>query len=163
MRACLRSALRFFLPLLILCTLCCTSSPYKKQSYAKLSNEKVFEEEFVKVWKGIVSATSEYTITEKDEQAGVLVTDWIYSTSSDKFIEYKVDSFPRKKYLQTRYRFKVLTSKQIGGVKVTVNSSEEVEKIKESGDFDRWLSVSDPDSARQNEILKAIELKILSN
>ncbi|MEW6055409.1 MAG: hypothetical protein AB1540_02250, partial [Bdellovibrionota bacterium] len=74
----------------------------------------------------------------------------------------KVDGFPRKKYLQTRYKFMISLNKQIGSVKVTVDTDEEIEKFKSDGSFDGWTSASEADSSRANEMLRNIELKILS-
>ena len=147
--------------LLIAWTAGCASS-YKTQNYAKLSNTKDFEEEYSMVWKGIVSALDEYKIENKDSEKGQIQTDWVYSTSNDKYIEYQVNGFPRKKYLQTRYKFKINADKQLGHVRVTVNPQEEVENLKSDGNFDSWKSVSEPDSTRSNEILRNIDLKILS-
>lgn len=141
----------------------CSSGPsVKTQEYAKLSNTKDFEEEFPVVWKGVVSALSEYKIAEKDQENGQVKTDWIYSTSNDKYIEYQVNGFPRKRYMQTRYKFLIDIEKQIGKVRVTVNPQEEIENLRADGTFDSWASVSEFDTARANEMVRNIELKILS-
>ena len=144
-------------------TIGCSSGPYKRQQYAQLSNSKVFEEEYPTVWKGTLDALGDYKIENKDAEKGKVETDWIYSTSNEKYVEYQVNGFPRKHYLQTRYKLDITAEKQLGGVKVTVNSQEEVENLKNDGSFESWRSVSDPDSARENETLRNIELKILSH
>jgi uncharacterized lipoprotein len=138
------------------------SSSYKTQGYAKLSNTKEFEEEYPVVWKATLAALSEYKVEDKDQDKGEVVTDWIYSTSNDKYLEYLVNGMPRRRYLQTRYKMTVNLKKQLGSVKVTVNPKEEVENVKSDGSFDNWKSVSEPDSARANDLVKAIELKVLS-
>lgn len=140
----------------------CSSTEHKSQAYARLSNTKEFEEEYDVVWKAVKQALSEYRIEEEDEEDGEIQTDWIYSTSNDKYIEYQVNGFPRKKYLQNRYKLAIQVEKQIGSVKVTVNPQEEVEILKSNGASDGWKSVSEPDTARANEVIKNIELKILS-
>jgi uncharacterized lipoprotein len=140
----------------------CSSPDYKTQGYAKLSNTKEFEEEYPVVWKGVVAALSEYKIEKKDQEKGVVETDWIYSTSNDKYFEYQVNGFPRKKYLQTRYKFNVKIDKLLGRVKVTVSPEEEVESLKSDGSFDDWKSAGEFDTARANEVIQKIEMKILS-
>lgn len=140
----------------------CSSAPYKTQAYAKLTNTRTFEEDYKVVWKGITTAVADYKLEKEDSESGEIQTDWIYSTSNDKYIEYSVNGFPRKRYLQTRYKFLITAEKQIGGVKVTVNPEEEVEQLKSDGTFDNWYSVSEADNNRANELLKQIELKILA-
>lgn len=140
----------------------CSGPGYKRQDYAKLSNTKVFEDEFPMVWRGVKAAVAEYKLEEEDSEEGRIHTDWIYSTSTEKYLEYTVNGFPRKRYLQTRYKFLITAEKEIGGVKVTVNPEEEVENLKSDGSFESWKDVSEPDSSRANEMLRAIELKILS-
>ena len=140
----------------------CSSSGYKTQGYARLSNTKDFEEEFPAVWRGVMAALGEYKIEERDQEKGVVRTDWVYSTSNEKYLEYQVNGFPRKRYLQTRYKMAVAVDKQVGSVKVTVNPQEEIENLRSDGSFDSWRSVSEPDTSRANEMLRNIELKILS-
>lgn len=141
----------------------CSSGPeVKQQRYAKLSNTKEFEEEYEVVWKGIIGATEEYKIDKKDPEKGELLTDWVYTTSSEKYFEYQVNGFPRKRYLQTRYRVSIKATKQLGSVKVTVDPIEEVEQLKSDGSFDKWKSSDEPDSTRAADMLQKIELKILS-
>jgi hypothetical protein len=140
----------------------CGGPSIKKQEYAQLSNSKEFEEEFPVVWKGVITALGDYKIEDKDQEKGRVRTDWIYSTSNDKYLEFQVNGFPRKRYLQTRYKFDVEIKKQIGSVKVIVNPQEEIENLRSDGSFDNWKAVSDYDTGRANELVKNIELKILS-
>lgn len=138
------------------------STGYKTQEYAKLPNSKVFEEEYETVWKGIVLAFEEYKLEEQDKDAGRLKTDWIYSTSNEKYIEYQVNGFPRKRYLQTRYKLNLSAEKHLGGVRVAITPEEEVEALKSDGTFDSWKEVSEFDTIRANDALRNVELKILS-
>ncbi len=141
----------------------CSSGPeIKQQQYAKLSNTKEFEEEYDVVWKGIIDATAEYAIEKKDAEKGELLTDWVYTASNEKYFEYKVNGFPRKRYLQTRYRVSIKAKKQLGSVKVSVEPTEEAEQLKPDGSFDRWKTSDEPDSTRAADIIQKIELKILS-
>lgn len=140
----------------------CSSAPYKKQAYAKLQNTKVFEEEYDVVWKAVTVSLADYLIEYNLPTEGRIQTDWIYSTSNEKYMEYKVNGFPRKRYLQTRYKYKVLAKKQLGGVEVTVDLTEEFERLKSDGSFDSWKSSTDLDSSRQNDLLKIIELNLHS-
>lgn len=138
------------------------STPYKAQGYAKLSNTREFEDEYPVVWKAAVAALAEYKVEDKDQEKGVLKTDWIYRTSNEKYVEYQVNGLPRKKYLQTRYKMKVTLERLLGRVKVTVLPQEEIEILKADGGFDDWKNVSEPDSSRANEMVRTIENQILS-
>jgi hypothetical protein len=140
----------------------CSSASYKKQEYAQLQNAKDFEFEYPQVWRGAIDALGEYKIEDKDQEAGHIKTDWVYSTSNEKFVEYRVNGLPRRRHLQNRYKFDVKIEKQVGSVRVTVDMDEEVEKLKSDGSFDTWKSSSDIDTGRANELLRNIELKILS-
>ncbi|GEM_PF-1393058 len=140
----------------------CSSAPYKTQKYASLSNTKVFEEDYEMVWKAILAAVSEIKLDEEDSESGRIRTDWIYSTSNDKYLEYSVNGFPRKRYLQTRYKFLITAEKQLGGVKVTVIPEEEVERLKSDGSFESWVRVSEPETIRANEMVGQINQKILA-
>lgn len=140
----------------------CSSGSYKTQNYARLSNAKDFEEEFPVVWKAALAALADYKINEQDEEDGVIETDWVYSTSNEKYIEYRVNGLPRKKYLQNRYKLNITLEKLIEAVKVTVDPKEEVENLKSDGTSDGWKTASDIDTSRASEMIKNIELKILS-
>src|SRR5262245_13852260 len=83
----------------------CSGPSIKKQEYAQLSNSKDFEDEYPIVWKGVITALGDYKVDEKDQEKGRVRTDWIYSTSNEKYLEFQVNGFPRKRYLQTRYKF----------------------------------------------------------
>ncbi len=158
-----RAKLPFFFLVLGFALSACSSGPeIKQQQYAKLSNTKEFEEAYEVVWKAIVSATEEYKLEKKDAAKGELLTDWVYTTSNEKYFEYKINGFPRKHYLQTRYRVSIKATKQLGSVKVTVDPIEEVEQLKSDGGFDKWKTSDEPDSTRSADMLQKIELKILS-
>lgn len=156
---------QFGVLLLLTCGLsiaACSSGSYKTQGYARLSNAKDFEDEYPVVWKATLAALSEYKINEQDEEDGLIETDWIYSTSNEKYVEYRVNGLPRKKYLQNRYKLNVRLQKQIESVKVTVDPKEEIEGLNADGTSDGWKSASDIDTTRASEMIKNIEFKILS-
>ncbi len=141
----------------------CSSGPQAKtQDYAELTNTKTLEHDFDVVWKGTKKALSDYRIEEADEEDGLIVTDWAYSTSARRYVEVKVNGMPRRKYLQTRYKYKVYVKRQIVGTQVQVNLNEQVENINNDGIFKGWSDAEEPDSARENETLKNIERTILS-
>lgn len=140
----------------------CGGHEVKKQGYAKLATAKDFEEDYQVVWTAVLAALEDYKIAEKDQDDGEVKTDWVYTTSNEKYIEYQVNGFPRKKYLQTRYKINAFLEKQLESVKVRVDLEQELEKLKSDGSSDGWKSESDVDSIRANEILKLIENKILS-
>ncbi len=152
----------------------CASGPeVKQQAYAKLSNQRTFEYEFPAVWRGIEETLRNYRVIDrnpKDVDANemrrlrhrTLETDWIFSKSNDKYIEYKVNDLPRKIYLQTRLKYKIDAQSVIGGVLVTVKTEEEVERLKADGSPDGWDSVDDKDTARASDLLDRFHMAILS-
>lgn len=142
---------------------CSSKTPYKTQDYAVLADSKEFEEDYATVWKAVVATCAVYKVDEADEEDGELETDWVYGTSQEKYFEYKVNGFPRKKYLQSRIRFLVKVKNQLGSVKVIVQGEEEVENLNKDGTFKDWQEAKYSDSAKLNDLLKNIELKILSN
>lgn len=142
----------------------CSSSPnIKKQQYAALSNSKDFEEEYAKVWKAIVIATEDMKIADKDSDKGKMETEWIYSTSTEQYVEFKVNGFPRKHYIQSRYKYFISAEKMMGKVNVTVTTKQEIEKMKQDGTFDSWAHADVPDSSKASELINSIEFKLLSN
>lgn len=152
---------------------CSSTRDVKTQAYAKLKSERTFEYDFPVVWKGIESALKNHRIKDRDpEEVGVLEmkklkersleTDWIYSQSRDKYVEYTVNGFKRKKYLQIRYRVKLKAERVMGGTQVVVDIDEEIEKLKEDGSSAGFTRAPDPDSSRSNEILNQIEQAILA-
>lgn len=142
---------------------CSSSGPKtKSQQYAALSTTKEFEEEYAIVWKAVLKALEGMKIEEKDEADGVVETDWVVTTSTEKYFEYTVNGFPRKKFVQARYRYKVFVTKQLGSVKVSVDLNEEVENVKKDGSFDSWSEPEKKDTSRANEMIGKIENAIHS-
>lgn len=152
----------------------CSSSPsVKQQGYAKLKNERTFENEFHVVWKGIEESFRKYKIVDRDPSdvdptelrrltQRTLDTDWIYGQSRDKYQEYQVNGTPRKVYLQTRIKYQVIAKRVMGGVNVAVKTEEEVEKLKNDGTPEGYSSVKEVDSSRANEVLDKIQQALLS-
>lgn len=149
---------------LIVLQIRCSSAPgtYKTQAYAKLATSKTFEEGYSVVWQAVKTAMNQYKILQASAENGLLVTDWIYSTSKTRYLEYRVNGFPRKKFLQTRFKFDIVARRQMGGVYVEVKTTEENETLKPDGSFDRWRKADEVDTSRAHQILKSIERKILS-
>ncbi len=138
----------------------CSSGPeMKKQEFADVQTSKVLEYDYEQVWKGVKTALAEYHLKEMSSEDGKISTDWVYSTSSDKYISVKVNQQPRRKYLQGRYRFHVSAKKQIIGVLVSVTMDEEIEKLSQEGAFQSWKSVDNLDTKRAHEVLEKIEIK----
>lgn len=153
----------------------CSSGPeVKQEKYAKLSDTRTFEYEFPAVWKGIEETLRNYRVTDRDPKDvdanemrslkhRTLETDWIFTKSNDKFVEYKVNGLPRKTYLQSRLKYKINAQSVLGGVNVTVKTQEEVQKLKEDGSDDGWESAGDEkDTARASDLLDRINMAILS-
>lgn len=151
---------------------CSSTREVKTQAYAVLKSHRTYEYEFPVVWKGIEKAVSGLKVTDRDPEEvdpvemrkldrRTLETDWVYGQSRDKYVEYKVNDSPRKKYLQTRTRYKVDARSQIGGVDVAVILSEEIERLNEDGSPAGYEG-AEADSSRASEMLDKIQNAILS-
>lgn len=162
-----------YLMILLLGVGCSSAPATKTQAYAELSNHRVFEYEFPAVWKGIETTLKEYHVTGRDPEEvdslelrkikkRTLNSDWVYSQSRDKYEEYDVNGSPRKKYLQTRVKFHVIAETEIGGTRVEVQTSEEIEKLKPDGSPAGYERPEKVDSSRAAELLDKINLSILS-
>jgi hypothetical protein len=155
-------------------TACSSGPPVKQEAYAKLKNQRTFEYEFPAVWKAIEETLRNYRITDrnpKDVDANemrrirhrTLETDWVYTKSNDKYIEFKVNDLPRKIYLQSRLKYKIDVQAVLGGVQVTVSTEEEIERLKDDGSPNGWDAVDDDkDSARASDMLDRINMSILA-
>ncbi len=139
---------------------CSGSLPVKQEAYAKLSDHKTFEYDPPVVWKAIKTTLQEYKITGQDDTS--LLTDWIYSQSRDKYVEYKVDGFPRKKSLMTRFRYRVEARKAMGGTDVTVHTEEQIERLKDDGSSAGFESMEDPDPSRAHDLIEKINEALLA-
>jgi hypothetical protein len=156
-------------------TLGCSSlPPVKTQAYARLPSEQVFEEEFETVWKAIETSLSKTKITRTDpseitpqELARIsqssIETDWVYSRSKTKYIEYSVNGFPRKTYLQNRYQYRVKATRVIGGIQVSVHVRQELERLDEKGLSAGFTSAEESDSSLSNDLLEKIKAALRSN
>lgn len=156
---------------MILTSGCSHSQPVKAQQYASLKNYRTFEYELPTVWKAIQRVFSEYKVSDQqihDTQdlrkanQVELETDWSYSLSRDKYVEYSVNDQPKKRFLQIRYKQKVTAKRSIAGTDVSVDVTEEIEKLKPNGASDGYTRVDRPDPSRSNETLDRIEMAILS-
>lgn len=154
--------------------LSCSSLPsVKRQQYAQLNNVKVFEDEFPVVWKAIEEVFRKNKILSRDPENvtplemkkldhRTLETDWIYGQSRDKYIQYSVNGFPRKIYLQTRFKYLVKAAQVIGGVSVKVETEEEIERLDKTGKSAGYTSAQEMDTSRANEVLDRIGTAIFS-
>jgi hypothetical protein len=152
----------------------CSSGPeVKAQAYAKLKDTRTFEYDFPTVWKGIEATFRNYKVTDRDpDEVSVnemrkltrrkLQTDWIYAESRDKYVEYKINDSPRKKYLQTRVKYTVYSNSVMGGTEVRVRTEEEIERLKDDGTPAGYDAVKEQDTSRPNEILDKIGQALLS-
>jgi len=151
---------------------CATSAPYKTQEYAAQRTDRVFEHEMKVVYKAIEKAfekqkfksrsPKKVTPTELSQlKEATWETDWVYSQSRDKYVEYEVNSVPKRKPLQVRLKQKVTAKASIAGVQVFVETEEELERIKADGSPNGYEEV-EPDTSRAAEVLDRIQLSILS-
>jgi outer membrane lipoprotein-sorting protein len=152
----------------------CASGPeVKQQDYAKLKDSRMFEYEFPVVWHAIEDALHDYVVTNRDpNKVGIVEmkkirqrtidTDWVYSRSTEKYIEYKVNDSPRKIYLQTRTRYHLLAKTVLGGVEVDVDPQEEIEKLKDDGSSQGFVVADSPDRSLGSTMLEKINQAILA-
>ena len=152
---------------------CSSLPPVQKQQYAQLRNTRAFDFEFPVVWKGIEKAFENYRVAERDPaEVGLLEmrklskrtleTDWIYSESRDKYVEYRLNDLPRRKYLEVRLKYKINAERTLGGTQVGVDLEEEVANLKADGTSKGFSGTDQPDTSRQNEILDKIQSAILA-
>jgi hypothetical protein len=152
----------------------CSSAPeVKQEDYAKLKDARMFEYEFPVVWRAIEDALHGYVVTNRDPNKVDIVemkkirqrtidTDWVYSRSTEKYIEYKVNDSPRKIYLQTRIRYHLTARTVLGGVEVAVDPQEEIEKLKDDGSSQGFVTPDNPDRALASTMLDKINQAIMA-
>jgi len=153
----------------------CASSPtVQSQKYAKLSTQQTLEDPMEKVYPAVEEALRNIHVAERnpDEKPNAVEmqklteatweTDWVYSQSQNKYIEYKVNGFPRKKYLQLRVKYHVVAKTEIGGTHVEVKAQEEVERLAKDGTPDGWDSAGEPDTALGRRMLDQVAKNILA-
>lgn len=152
---------------------CSSPMPMKTQEYAELRNARTFEYDFPTVWNGIEKTVKSYKVLKRDPNKvsavelknlteRTLETDWITSQSRDKYVEYKVNGSPRKRYVQIRVRYEIVAKSQVGGTDVAVNLTEETEQLRPDGTSAGYERSEKPDSSRANEFLERLNLAILS-
>ncbi len=150
-----------------------TPEPVKTQAYAQLQKERTLEHEFPAVWKGLEAALKDHKIVERDPEtvetqdwskleARSLETDWIYTQSRDKYVEFKVNNFPRKQYLQMRYRYRVKAKRILGGTHLTVEMDEQLERLDANGKATGYTDSEKPDSSRANGLIEATDRAVLA-
>lgn len=152
---------------------CSSFPPVQKQRYADLRSSKAFDFDLPVVWKGIERTFENYRVAERDPAKvdilemkkipkRTLETDWVYSQSRDKFVEYRMNDLPQRKYLQVRLKYRVLAERTLGGTQVVVHLDEEVEDLRVDGTSKGFSATEQPDSSRSNEILEKIQSSILA-
>ncbi|MCC7442361.1 MAG: hypothetical protein IT285_12060 [Bdellovibrionales bacterium] len=174
MRAQIRSSVGLALLLPLLALSGCASGPaVKSQDYAVLSTSKAFEYPMEKVYKAVEETLRKHRVVERDPEEPNEVeirklteaeweTDWIYSQSKNKYVEYKVNDLPRKQYLQLRVKYQLKAETQIGAVKVSVGAQEEVQRLSADGKPDGWDSEGKPDTALARRVLDQVGQAILA-
>ncbi len=152
----------------------CSSLPdVKTQSYARSKDHQTFEYDFPIVWKAVESALIQTKIIEKDPthvttlelqklSRRSLKTDWIYSQSRVKYIAYDVNGYPRKTYLQNRYKYQVLAESVLGGVRVQVTTTEEVERLNPQGSPAGYATIGEPDPSIASDLIDKINSELRS-
>lgn len=156
---------------LLFLTSCSTTQEVKTQQYAILKNERDYPQTLPEIWGGIESSLKKHKILKREPETvtpveykelkqRALETDWIYGRSENKFIEYKMNNLPKKKYLNTRHKFIVTAQSKIGGSKVLVETVEEVEELNEDGESKGYSSSYAPDSKKAHLLLDEIRMAL---
>ncbi len=152
----------------------CSSAPeVKTLAYAQLRNEQTFETDFPAAWKAIESALRLTRVVSKTPaevsplelkklSQRNLETDWIFSKSKSKYIEYQVNGFPRKTYLQNRFKYQVSAEQVLGGVKVKTTVTEEVERLNAQGGSEGFSTTGEPDPSLANDLIEKISRELNS-
>jgi hypothetical protein len=152
----------------------CSSGPdVRQEDYARLKDSRTFEYEFPTVWHAIEDTFRSYVVTNRDpNKVGInemkkirgrsLDTDWVYSRSTEKYIEFKINDSPRKIYLQTRIRYHLIARTVLGGVDVTVDPQQEIERLKDDGSSNGFVPIDEPDRTLASAILDKIGQAILA-
>ena len=123
---------------------CSSSMKVKQHDYGSKRSEWTIKQEFPQVWKGIEEAVYKMKVSKRKPKhvspvemkrlkKRHLETAWSYSRSKDKYVEFKVNGFPEKKYLQTRMKYQIEAERTLGGTHVKVGVKEEIEKLKSDG------------------------------
>lgn len=153
---------------------CTSTPPLKTQAYAKLSHKRTFEAPFPDVWQAIERSLQNYKVLKQDSDdktdgvpsrkasSGVIQTDWVYGQSRDKYQEYSINGSPRKIELPARFKYQIKAKSILGGTQVTIETSEEVEKVHSDGSPAAYSSTDNPDPSRASELLDKIQLNLLS-
>lgn len=152
---------------------CSSRMEVKKQDYASLKTEWTFETDFAPLWKAVESSLGNHRIVEvKPKSVNAqewnqikerrLMTDWVYGRSGTRYVEYKVNGFPKKTYLQTRYRYRVNAEKVLGGIHVSVDLEEELENLNQDGSSAGYRRADEADSSRAHDLLEKIKTAVLA-
>lgn len=148
---------------------CATSSSIQQEKYAPVRTDWTLDGmEFYSTWKAIESAMRGYKVRSRDPdevseldlkklRRRSLETEWIYGRSRDKYIEVVVNEIPSRKYVQTRFRFRVLADQTIPGTHVRVDLEEEVENLNKDGSSAGYESTESVDTALARELLEKIK------
>ena len=154
--------------------LSCSSLPeVKSQAFAPLKDEQTFETDFPTTWKAIEASLRQIRVISKDPSEASplelkklkrrsLQTDWIFSQSRTKYIDYEVNGFPHKTYLQNRFRYQIVAEQILGGVRVKVTTSEELERLTAQGASAGYSKVGEPDSSIASDLIEKINLELRS-
>lgn len=147
---------------------CSHPLPYKQSAYAKLKSDWTIEQDFARTWKGIESAVHGLKVAERDPddvsdqefrtlQERTLETDWINSRSRDKYVEVRVNDAPTRRYLQTRYRYRIQATKHLAGTHVAVQVQEQVEGLDAVGNPTGFSDTDEVDSSLAREMIEKIK------
>ena len=144
----------------------CSSGPQMKEDkYAKLANMRTFTYDMPVVWKSVLNVANPYKIVfldVNDPNKHTLETDWFDSPSSDKYAQTTINGSPQRVPLHVRLKYKITALKRLGGVDVTVSSSEQVEKLDNYGNSKGFSKTSEIDTAHESEVLDKINQALLS-
>lgn len=156
----------------ILATIACSSqktATYREAPVPKFSNSRDFVEApevlfplATKILSQRVSESDPATETGIKKDGNTVQTGWVYSKSSDKYLEYSFNGVPRRKELGVRRKLAYTIAPTVAGSIVTVSADEEIEDLdKKTGNRKGWKKV-DADRAVFQRMLSDLELAVNS-
>lgn len=158
---------------LVFAAACSSKMDVKKQDYAAYKEHRTYEYEFPVVWNAVEKALSRHKVIKRDpEEANALElkklinrsleTDWVYSKSRDKYVEYKINDLPKRKNLQVRFKYKLNAEKVVGGTDIKVALMEEIEELDKNGEPAGYSASDQVDTSRISQLLDDIKQALWS-
>jgi hypothetical protein len=144
------------LSMLALCSCSTPKGKYKEeQNTPKFATSRSFSEKPETVLRAARAVLDEIQHESDPPASGSLrgneesvATGWVYSTSKDKYVEYKHNGTPHRKILPVRRKYTYTALPSLGGSEVTFGIDEEIQVVDlNSGEPKGWKNVAPAQSA----------------